>query len=166
MQGRYDSFDECEFSFAHNKDWNIDVSNISHHLPPPTKTNIAKYDAQAHIINSIIPDGAIVALEGYAMGATGQVFNIAENTAILKHTLYKRGINVVIVPPTELKKHATGKGNADKDKMEEAFIQKTGVDIKQILNTKQLSPANDMIDAFWLADYVSKCWMEDTWHSL
>lgn len=88
------------------------------------------------------------------MGATGRVFNIAENTAVLKYILYKRGIHVITVPPTELKKFATGAGNADKDKMIASFDARHGIDIKKMFGAeKAVSPITDVVDAWWLYEY-------------
>jgi crossover junction endodeoxyribonuclease RuvC len=62
---------------------------------------------QKHDVDNVI-------LEGYSYGSTGKVFNIAENTAILKYNLWDSRIPFLIVPPTTIKKFATGKGNANK----------------------------------------------------
>ena len=62
-----------------------------------------------------------VAIEGYAYGATGRVFNIAENTGILKYKLYNATIPIEIIPPQAVKKLATGKGNAKKEAIEAKF---------------------------------------------
>ena len=51
-----------------------------------------------------IPVHAEIILEGYAFAAQGQVFNIGENTGLLKHKLYKNNLNTQIVTPTEIKK--------------------------------------------------------------
>ena len=61
-----------------------------------------------------------------------------------------------IVPPTTLKKYATGKGNADKLMMYEAFVNKTGIDPRKILNSqsKLSSPFTDIADSYWLASYA------------
>ena len=49
------------------------------------------------------------------------VRSIAENTGLLKHKLYKIKVPTKPVPPTVIKKYATGKGNANKELMYEAF---------------------------------------------
>lgn len=69
-----------------------------------------------------------VCLEGYAMGAKGRVFDIAEAGGALKHELYLEDINVVIVPPKTLKKWHTDNGNANKEMMAEAAERKWGID--------------------------------------
>jgi len=57
-----------------------------------------------------------VFMEGYAFGATGRVFQIAENTGSLKYQLWKEGLGYDVYPPSMIKKFATGKGNANKEK--------------------------------------------------
>lgn len=99
------------------------------------------------------PNGIDAVIEGYSMGSKGAVFNIGENQGILKYKLYKLGIMVDEVPPTVLKKFAYGKGNADKLKMAEAFVQKTGIDLS-CFGRPGTSPSSDIIDAYFLAEYA------------
>jgi len=83
------------------------------------------------------------------------VFNIAENAGLLKHYLWKKGFEYHTVPPTVIKKFATGKGNANKEKLQEAFIAETGVDIKNMLDMteKQWNPLSDIVDAYYICKY-------------
>lgn len=96
-----------------------------------------------------------VTLEGYAMGAKGLVFHIGENTSVLKQMMWKSGIPFDVPPPTVIKKFATGKGNANKEKLQEAFIAETGLDLKKKLGQTELSwnPSSDLIDAYYMAKY-------------
>ncbi len=99
----------------------------------------------------------LVALEGYAMGAKGLIFNIAENTGMLKHIMWREKIKFVTPPPTVLKKFATGKGNSNKEAMQEAFIKETGwTDLKQTLGQKEsmFNPSGDLIDAYYACKYA------------
>lgn len=96
---------------------------------------------------------AKVVIEDYAMGAKGRVFNIAENCGLLKHKLWKEGFKFATVPPTVLKKFATGKGNADKNKMHSQFVLDTGIDLMKEMtpNAKDAgNPVSDVVDAFYL----------------
>jgi crossover junction endodeoxyribonuclease RuvC len=90
-----------------------------------------------------------VNLEGYAMGSGrgGMTFTIGESTGFLKSALYNNRIATNIVAPTTLKKFATGKGNANKDKMREAFIETLGIDLPDV------NCRSDVIDAYWLSVY-------------
>jgi len=95
-------------------------------------------------------------IEGYAFNAVGRVFQIAENTGILKYKLWDTlGINAITVPPTVIKKFATGKGNANKEAMQNSFITETGINIKQLLKLtdKQWNPSSDIIDSYYVCKY-------------
>ena len=95
-----------------------------------------------------------VGLEGYAYGASGRaIFQIAENCGLLKYKLWEAGITVDVIPPTKIKKDATGKGNADKRKMVDAFTLDTGVDLQKLITPKRAnigSPVSDIADAYFI----------------
>jgi Holliday junction resolvasome RuvABC endonuclease subunit len=93
-------------------------------------------------------------IEGYAFGAVGRVFQIAENAGLLKYKTWKAGIPYSIFAPSEIKKHATGKGNSNKEKMYEAFLAETSVDIREKLNIikpTQWNPLSDIVDSYYIA---------------
>jgi len=102
-----------------------------------------------------------IMIEGYSMGSKGLVFNIAENTGVLKQKLWECGYIFEVVPPTTIKKFATGKGNADKDQMLEAFIKETHIDLKEHLtpDKKLGSPVTDIIDAYYIARFCKEKWV-------
>ena len=95
-----------------------------------------------------------VGLEGYAYGASGRaIFQIAENCGLLKYKLWEAGIAVDVIPPTKVKKDATGKGNADKRKMVDAFELDTGVKLQKLITPKRAtigSPVSDIADAHFI----------------
>ena len=100
-------------------------------------------------------DGRVskVYLEDYAFAATGRVFNIGENMGILKKQLKEDGFKYTTIPPTVIKKHATGKGNANKDLMYETFLSETQVDLQSQLSpksTKISNPVSDIVDAYYI----------------
>ena len=77
---------------------------------------------------------------------------------ILKHKLFKSGLPFDVVPPTTVKKHATGKGNSDKNIMYEFFKAETKLDLKQLLQyDKQRidNPIGDIVDSY----YICKTWL-------
>ena len=96
-----------------------------------------------------------VFIEGYSYGSTGRVFHIAENVGILKHVLWKASIPFAVIAPTVIKKLATGKGNADKQKMDVAFVNETGYNMKTLLGLtdKQWNPSSDIIDSYYICKY-------------
>lgn len=125
------------------------------------KSQIERFDILARKMLVIINNYDLgnnevqVYIEGYSMGSKGQVFHIAENTAILKHYLYRCDIPYIEIAPTEIKKYATGSGRAMKDDMYESFVNETGLQLKDHLtpNRKLGSPVTDLVDSFWIAKY-------------
>ena len=98
-----------------------------------------------------------VALEGYAYGAKGRVFHIAENTGILKYKIFQRGMPLDIVEPTKVKKFATGKGNASKQDMFSAFRKETGLDLRTLITPDKSdvsNPVTDIVDAYYICKYL------------
>ena len=95
-------------------------------------------------------------IEDYSFGSKGKVFNLAENCGILKYLLFKNGYKFFTVPPTVVKKFATGKGNATKEKMYEFFVKDTMIDLHNIISptTKLGSPTTDIVDAWYIARYM------------
>ena len=101
-----------------------------------------------------VPD--YCAMEGYAMGAKGQVFNIAESTMTTKLGLYRNEIALRIYSPSTIKKFATGRGGGkgankvDKTVMD-AYYEK--IDMKDRLDLSHLPvakvPKEDIVDAYY-----------------
>ncbi len=94
-----------------------------------------------------------VALEGYSMGSRGKVFNIAENTGVLKYKLFEYGIPLSVYPPTTVKKFATGKGNAKKEQMYDSFVKETKKQIMYALSPKAKkvgNPVSDIVDSYYI----------------
>ena len=93
-----------------------------------------------------------VFIEGYSFGSKGQgIFQIAENCGILKYRLQEKGIPYDTVVPSVVKKGATGKGNADKDKMYEAFVKETKMDLKKLFDTDKVgNPISDIVDSYYI----------------
>jgi len=72
-------------------------------------------------------DADLVVLEGYSYGSQGraivQIHGLGE---IVRYKLWKAEVPYADVPPSTLKKFATGKGNAGKDEMISCAIRKFG----------------------------------------
>jgi Holliday junction resolvasome RuvABC endonuclease subunit len=94
----------------------------------------------------------IVFIEGYSYGSKGQgIFQIAENCGILKYRLQESKIPYETVVPSVVKKGATGKGNADKDMMYEAFVKETNIDLKKLFETEKVgNPISDIADSYFI----------------
>ena len=91
-------------------------------------------------------------IEGYSFGSKGQgLFQIAENCGILKYRLLEKNYGYNTVVPSVVKKGATGKGNADKDMMYEAFVKETKIDLKKLLDTEKCgNPLSDIADSYFI----------------
>lgn len=151
-------YEKCFFSYlTTSKKYNIQFDNVRGKLLEYSHS-IHRYDLIAvHFLDMMLDYGVQTCyIEGYSMGSKGRIFDIAENTGIFKHTAWKFGINVITVPPTKIKKFATGKGNANKEKMQETFINETGVNLKEKLSMtkKQWNPSSDIIDAYYVCKYA------------
>lgn len=151
------SFNNCKFYFLTNK-----KKCQLHHkqfLGSPHidfSSQEERFDSIASWAISHIPYGAQVYIEGYAFAAKGVVFNIAENTGVLKHKLYVRDQNTInIVAPSSVKKYATTKGNADKMMMYEHFVDETQFDISATIHCNEGdSPMSDIVDSYFIAKYA------------
>ena len=92
-------------------------------------------------------------IEGYSFGSKGQgLFQIAENCGILKYRLLEKNYGYNTVVPSVVKKGATGKGNADKDMMYEAFVKELPeYNLKKILDTEKTgNPLSDIVDSYFI----------------
>ena len=120
------------------------------HLPYTTETQRHDQisDWATDIINGYTNN---IFIEGYSYGSKGLVFNLAENMGALKHKLYKLNKIFESIVPGQVKKNATGKGNADKLKMYEQFVKDTGVDlIKEFDQSKLNNPVTDIVDSYYV----------------
>ncbi len=90
-------------------------------------------------IEECSPD--LVAIEGYAMGAhTAHAHALGELGGVVRLELWRAGIPYVEIPPACLKKFATGRGNASKDQVLVAAVQRSS----------GRTFTNDEADAWWL----------------
>lgn len=80
------------------------------------------------IVSHIQPDD-FICLEGFAYGAQGQGVSFQYGLGHgIRNALFSRKQNFVIVTPAQLKKYATGKGNAKKDAMAVPIYKHWGFD--------------------------------------
>lgn len=90
---------------------------------------------------------SIIVMEGYSMAPrVGRLADLGELGGILKLTFYDEGFSeddgtLVIVAPKQLKKFATGRGNADKAAVVVAVYKRWGVEVQ----------TDDEADAYALA---------------
>ena len=127
---------------------------------PEWNTEEERHDLLSNWAMNIIQGCNEIYLEGYAFATVGKshVRSVAENTGLLKHKMHKVKQTFSLVPPTVVKKYATGKGNANKEVMYEAFSAElvTPSDLKSQLTPKSKNlrnPVTDIVDSYWLCKY-------------
>ena len=86
----------------------------------------------------------VIVMEGYSFGSSGQfTFTAGELGGAIKLFCYDNKINLIVIPPTLLKKFVCGKGNVKKEQMLLQIYKKYG---KEFDN-------NNTADAFGLYKY-------------
>ena len=150
--------DNCQFFYLTNVkkyEGTFLEGQVTGHLFAPWNSqqerhdNISEWVFDKVVRNTINP---VCFIEDYSFGSKGRVFNLAENTGLLKHKLYKKGINFSTLVPSVIKKVTTGKGNADKEKMYDKFYEETGVNMMEACDQTTLNnPVTDIVDSFFIA---------------
>lgn len=93
-------------------------------------------------------------MEGYSYGSKGSVFEIAENGGLIKHKMWKSGIEFIIPSPSTVKKVFSGNGRANKIDMHDAFEKQNNVSISEIIGiAKDKSPVSDLVDSYAMVYY-------------
>ena len=158
-------FNKCHFYYLTNKKKHLGsmLKNITGYEHKEYKTPIERFKNLSDFIIHCLEKTSFektIFIEGYSFGSKGQaVFQIAENCGILKYRFdFEKQFKYDTIVPSVIKKFASGKGNADKEKMYEAFTNETKVDLKKIFDMGKLSnPVTDIIDSY----YIAKCGYEN-----
>lgn len=141
---RFDAFSEGNLHGSNHGPWECEMDRYD---------DISSWALEVLIKHQVTQ----VYLEGYSFGSTGRVFNIAENTGILKYNLWVDLIHCDVLAPTTVKKFATGSGRATKEDMYNQFVDENGKScLRELLSPKSkniISPLNDVVDAY----YILKC---------
>lgn len=116
-----------------------------------------------HVVDRMIDfisDCDYVAMEDYALQASGKVFHIAEMNGLFKHQIRKTysDVKLRLIEPTTLKMFATDNGTADKYSMWESFVDHDhSFDISMLPPVEKRGGAaitSDIVDGFWLAEML------------
>jgi Holliday junction resolvasome RuvABC endonuclease subunit len=134
-----------------------DDFTVTGHVMPLYDDDLDRWDKISKWAMDVMQDWSIdlCVLEDYSFASTGRTFQIGEHFGLLKYKMKRSIIPFVTVPPTVLKKFATGKGNAKKELLNEKFIEETKWDVKKALQQtdKQWNPSSDIIDSYYLAEW-------------
>ena len=162
--GGYFDFDRCVLHYLSNTKGQQQLAarcgldNIKASPYPEWKIEEERHENLSDWAYQIVQGCDEVFIEGYAFATVGKshVRSVAEGTGLLKNKLWKYKIPFTIFPPTVIKKHATGKGNADKQLMYNAFCDEllTPTDLKERLTPKAkkiISPISDIVDSYFIA---------------
>lgn len=155
------NFDHAVLFYCSDKKPKTGIENITGFPMPNHTNNEERFDAISNwavaCIQSIIGDStASIYIEDYSYGSRGKTFHIAENAGLVKHKLWKLGHSIVAIPPTVVKKFATGKGNATKDQMYAAFKKETSIDLMAVYQPKAAtvgSPVGDLVDSYYICKW-------------
>jgi hypothetical protein len=147
------NFENCAFYYLTSikKYANKLAPNITGESFQEYVQDVDRFDTISEWASNLCVGASEVGLEGYSYGSKGRIFNLAENCGILKYKLHKLAVPVTIVEPSKVKKLATGKGNADKQAMYEAFTKETKTDLLSVFDQKTLgNPVTDVIDSYYI----------------
>lgn len=155
-------FEDLQFySFAKKKKQISIKSQIHLWQYPLYKSPEERFDLISTIVIDTLKKSGVeyCMMEGYSYGSrNGKVFEIAENTAMIKHKMSKSDIPFEVVPPTVVKKKFCGRGTATKEVMYMYFRDKhCPYEIHHAIGILNIplkigNPVSDMIDAYaiWL----------------
>jgi Holliday junction resolvasome RuvABC endonuclease subunit len=156
FEGETWNFSHCKFYFFIKSKFAIKTDQLISSDYPEYETQQERFAKLAQWSLDILQENDVkhVFIEGYSMGSkSSSLFQIGENTGTLKHYLWKSDISFDLFAPTSVKKYATGKGNAPKDRMWEAFLEETDCNIFHILGLEQgksWNPVSDIVDAYYI----------------
>ena len=161
--GHFD-FDRCVFHYLSNNEKQQQLAartglkNLRVDSYPEWQSEEERHEKLATWAYNIVQGCEEVFLEGYAFATSVQagVRSMAEDTGLLKHKMWKNKLKFQTYPPTVIKKFATGKGNSNKEKMYEAFVDEllTPTDLKEQLTPKAkkiINPISDIVDSYFIA---------------
>jgi hypothetical protein len=141
------------------------LPNIVYYHKDDFRNDYERYQFFCDHIVSWCKDCEYIAVEDYAYsmsGASGLIFSLAEFEGNIKLSLFREGCKLRFYTPNQNKKFFSGRGNADKIGMRDAFNAWTGKkpdlgDLPLVTNGKAgNSPTSDIIDAFSLCEFLRK----------
>ena len=99
-----------------------------------------------------LPD--VIVLEGLSFGSKGNVTrDLGGLMFTIMTSLRRDGFKPEVIPPTTVKKFATGKGNSKKG----VLIDILPTDVRELfdsMNLKKSTGLSDLTDAYWIGKYA------------
>ena len=112
------------------------------------------YGVVSYICDYVDPGDVIISIEGYSFGSRGAaVFSLAEFGGILRFMVAEKFGSYYEVPPTVLKKFATGKGNANKNVVLEQVFRKFGMGSEVLTDDNQ-------VDGYCLSQFSKEIYFD------
>jgi len=127
--------------------------NIVHNAKKDFRNDMERFQFLRDKVEGFIYNGddpTYIAIEGYAMGGMGKVFNIAEATVLTKSMIYDHGTPLRIYTPSAIKKFATSNGTAGKVTMFKQFLEEESPFLQLNHLDELKNPQEDIIDAYWI----------------
>lgn len=159
-QGKKWSIDNCKFYYiVHRDKFLVKNDHIQGHLYEGYESQQERFSNLSNWVLNILKENEVqnTGLEGYSYGSTSsRLFEIGENTGLLKYKLWSEKIDFTVFAPTMIKKFATTKGNANKEKMWLSFIEETDLNLFHMLGLevgKNWNPVSDMVDSYYICKY-------------
>lgn len=151
-------FSNCKFYYLSKNSKLVQIcGSIEGSLYEDYETDQDRFSKLSTWALDLVGDCDCIAIENYAFGAVGRVFQIAENTGLLKQKLWEAKKDFSLFAPAEIKKFATGKGNAKKEAVVEQFSAETKIDLWEVLSIKNRNlwnPVSDIADSYFIAKYL------------
>ena len=117
------------------------------------KTGPARLIEIRERIRETCAGASLVVLEGYAFAQASQAHQLGELGGVLRTMFFEMGMEVLEVGPGQLKKFASGRGNAKKEEMAVAIYKRWGREFV----------TNDEADAFVLVQ-IGRVYLPGVYH--
>lgn len=146
----------CQFVYLYSvKKWLRNDTNLLGSLPPEFDTDTERLDAISEFLITHLKSyqsNIEIYIENYSYtGHSSSTHILAEGCGILKWKLWRDGYVVTPLSVSQIKKFGSGKGNATKLQMFNAFENERSSLHAQLPCDPGKSPLADCIDAYYIA---------------
>lgn len=100
------------------------------------------------------PEAHSAAIEGPSLASTHREYDMGEASGVLRQLIHERyGVEALVVPPSSLKKYATGNGAAEKADMIQYAVRK----LRAVVGEDDDDAADAAILAHLAYSFTTKC---------